>query len=65
MAETRFYRGRHAQAFVHPAEIVIREAQGASSGLQHAPGPGGQDAERQLQFGDGFLQLGMAVELLP
>src|ERR1035438_4010108 len=49
---------------VDAAEIVIREVQGTRCGLQHSPAPGGEDAERQLQPGDGFLQLGMAVSVL-
>jgi hypothetical protein len=35
------------------------------SDLQHSAGSRGQNTERQLELGDGFIQVGMFVELLP
>jgi hypothetical protein len=35
------------------------------SDLQHSAGSRGENTKRHLQLGDGFIQVGMFVELLP
>jgi hypothetical protein len=38
---------------------------GRQQQLQHATGPGRQEAKRHLEFGDRFFQVRVTVKLLP